>query len=479
MAAERLSLAASLIPSYTDASDPARLGTLMRLQLGAGRWSDAETTAERLTKVDRQSGPERAFSIMPWRIYARARRYEAQGRSWPDALAHSFNELYASLPNSEVARTYGWMGGNMDGLRQTLTQTERACSDKPLDQCDAAADIIAARESIIAWERLQPSLQPLLEADTARRFIVNDNLEVPAADGARIAAILVRPRTPDKLTSLLDFTIYAQHFFGIAGAIEMAGNGYAGMTAYTRGKEWSGGPVMPYENDGADAASVIDWLAAQPWSDGRVGMFSGSYDASAQWGALKHHPLALRAIATHASNAPGIDTPMQGNVFQNFIYPWPFYTTDTSALDDVNYGDSDRWSSLNRKWYLSGRPYRDLPLIDGQPNPVFEKWLDHPAYDSYWQSLIPVGREFTSIDIPVFVETNFNPLKTWISASLAAALDMEVYKTRPKSSAGNRIDCWRNGRKLGRHVSGARFSPVKAVRRTRHRTYVSCPCPAP
>jgi uncharacterized protein len=406
-AATRPPLAERLIPAYAGASDARRLGILMRLQFEAGRWQDAETSAERLTEVDRRTQPERAFSILPWRIYARGRRYEAQGAAWPVALARAFGELYSSLPDGEIARVYGWMGGNMEGLRQALTQAEMICADKVMDQCAGAADVIAGRQSIIAWEHLQPSLEPLLRADLDRRFIVDDHLAIPTADGGRIAAILVRPRMPAKVTSLLDFTIYAQHFFGIAGAVEMAGNGYAGVTAYSRGKEWSPGPPEPYVHDGADAAAVIDWLAAQPWSDERVGMFSGSYDASTQWGALKHHPRALKAIATHASNAPGIDTPMQGNVFQSFIYPWPFYTTDAPGLDDINYGDSDRWVALNRKWYISGRPYRDLPSIDGQPNPVFEKWLGHPSYDSFWQSLIPVGKEFAAIDIPVFVETGY------------------------------------------------------------------------
>ena len=399
--------AQSLIPSYAGASDAGHVFTLMRLELDAGQWRDAERSGERLTEIYRKTQPERAFSVMPWRIYARGRLYQAQGTSWTDALGRAFTELYSRLPDREISRTYGWMGGNMDGLRQTLAQAEKACPGTPMDRCTGAADIIAARQSVIVWEHLQPALPPLLRFDLERRFIVDEKVTIPTPDGGRIAAVLVRPRSAAKVTSLLDFTIYANSFFGIAGAVEMAGNGYAGMTAYSRGKEWSPGAIAPYEHDGTDAAAVVDWLAAQPWSDGRVGMFSGSYDASTQWGALKHHPSALKAIATHASNAPGIDTPMQGNVFQSFIYPWPLYTTSTPALDDVNYGDTDRWAALNRKWYTSGRPYRALPLIDGEPNPVFEKWLDHPAYDSYWQSFIPVGNEFSSIDIPVFVETGY------------------------------------------------------------------------
>ena len=160
-------------------------------------------------------------------------------------------------------------------------------------------------------------------------------------------------------------------------------------------------------HDGEDAATVIAWLARQPWSDGRVGMFSGSYNGFTQWAAARHHPPALKAIATNATNAPGIDTPMQGNVFQSFIYPWPFYTTDTKGLDDATYDNQARWAGLERRWYASGRPYRDLDKLDGKPNPIFDTWLQHPSYDAYWQRLIPYGREFADIDIPVFVETGY------------------------------------------------------------------------
>ena len=55
--------------------------------------------------------------------------------------------------------------------------------------------------------------------------------------------------------------------------------------------------MRPFEHDGADAAAVIDWIARQPWSDGRVGMYGGSYNSFAQWAATKHRPPALKAIA--------------------------------------------------------------------------------------------------------------------------------------------------------------------------------------
>ena len=72
---------------------------------------------------------------------------------------------------------------------------------------------------------------------------------------------------------------------------------------------------------------LIDWISKQAWSDGQVGMYGGSYEGFTQWAAAKHMPKALKALMPSVTVAPGIDVPMEGNVFQTFVYYWPFYTT--------------------------------------------------------------------------------------------------------------------------------------------------------
>jgi uncharacterized protein len=402
-------VAAALIPSYASAEKPVDLTTLYRLQLATGRFANAEATLGHLSTIYRSSEPRLVPALVPWLIYARAKAYEAGGTAASDALARAFSELYGSLPDRQIADILPWYSVEFENLRAEKSKQEKACGGVKLELCTSAASLIAAHEALTAWTYLMPASEPLLKADTERRFVIEDHLFIPTPDGAKIAAILVRPRSngPVKLTALLNFTIYAQDDWSMSDAVKMAAYGYAGIVAYTRGKGRSPDPVVPYVHDGEDAATVIAWLAHQPWSDGRVGMFSGSYNGFTQWAAARHHPPALKAIATNATNAPGIDTPMQGNVFQSFIYPWPFYTTDTKGLDDRIYDDRARWAALERHWYASGRPYRDLDKIDGKPNPVFDTWLDHPAYDAYWQRLIPYGHEFADIDIPVFVETGY------------------------------------------------------------------------
>jgi putative CocE/NonD family hydrolase len=375
-----------------------------KLQLAAGLYAEAEATIDQL---ERASSPGHQGAFVPWRIYARARRYEASGQSATIALRHAFADLYGRLSDKEMADILPWYDTDLAALRAADAKQTEACKGQPLQVCPSAIDLVLAHQAVATWSYLLPESKALIRADAERRFVIDDRLLVPTPDGARIATILVRPRTGAKLVALLNFTIYANDGWSFADAVKMAAYGYAGAVAYTRGKGRSPGLATPYVHDGADATAVIDWLAKQRWSDGRVGMFSGSYNASTQWAAAKHHPRALKAIATNASNAPGIDVPMRGNVFENFFYPWPLYTTRTKGLDDATYGDAARWERLYRTWYASGRPYRDLDRIDGQPNPVFAEWLRHPSYDAYWQRLIPYRDDFARIDIPVFVETGY------------------------------------------------------------------------
>jgi putative CocE/NonD family hydrolase len=136
-------------------------------------------------------------------------------------------------------------------------------------------------------------------------------------------------------------------------------------------------------------------------------MYGGSYSGMPPWAAAKLRPKALKAIMVGAPVAPGLDVPMEGNIVWSFVYPWPFYTTDTKGLDDSTYSDNARWNRLYHSWYAGGRAYRDLDRIDGTPNPIWDEWLAHPAYDAYWRAMIPYRAEFARIGIPVLLTAGY------------------------------------------------------------------------
>ncbi|MCJ7466737.1 MAG: CocE/NonD family hydrolase, partial [Maribacter sp.] len=157
-----------------------------------------------------------------------------------------------------------------------------------------------------------------------------------------------------------------------------------------------------------DVYAVIDWISHQEWNNAKVGMYGGSYNGFTQWASMKEkvHP-ALKTIIPSVSVAPGIDAPMENNVFLNFPYKWIPYVTNTKFLDNAANFDSDRWNTLEHTWFESGKAYYTLDSIDGTPSPVFQEWINHPSYDTYWQHMIPYKEEFSHINIPILTTTGY------------------------------------------------------------------------
>jgi hypothetical protein len=239
---------------------------------------------------------------------------------------------------------------------------------------------------------------------------VERDILVATPDGASICAFVFRPRPhveDTRLPALLNFTVYVNDANNTDNARLTAAHGYVGVEGFTRGKACSPDQPVPIRRDGADAATLIDWIARQPWSDGRVGMYGGSYEGFTQWAAAKHRPKALKAIMPSVTFSPGTDFPMEGGIFLTYAYPWPLYTTDNKGLDDAVYFDADRWDRLAQTWYRTGRAYRDLDKIEGTPNPTFDAWVDHPDYDGYWRDTVPSPADYAALDIPVLTTTGY------------------------------------------------------------------------
>ena len=75
-------------------------------------------------------------------------------------------------------------------------------------------------------------------------------------------------------------------------ARECAAHGYVGVIAYARGKGQSSAEIVPFEHDGEDVRAVIDWIAQQPWSDGKVGMYGSGYASFTAWAAAEAPPVS-------------------------------------------------------------------------------------------------------------------------------------------------------------------------------------------
>lgn len=229
------------------------------------------------------------------------------------------------------------------------------------------------------------------------------DVQIPTRDGSMISGIVARKKgdtTPKPI--ILQYTIYVRDTGRDLESLKQSVNkGYVGVIAYTRGKRFSTDTIYPYEHEAKDVYDVIDWLSTQSWGDGRIGMYGGSYNGFTQWAATKKVHPALKTIVPYVANRPGMGTPMENNVFINPNYEWSFYVGNNRYLDTVAGTDRQRYRRMQHQWWESGVAYQKMDSIDRTPNRLFQRWIKHPSFDSYWQKMAPYKEDFAHIDIPI------------------------------------------------------------------------------
>jgi len=411
LGASMQTLAASALAQLGGADDDTLLANRTILQLAAGEYARAAEGARIQRDHLRSSGNPQISPSVAIEIFARAKAAQADSdRSFDESFRSAFETVFAGLDDRLAYDTWYFLGilpQNLGASFRATLEQYRAPTRVSVQQ---AIELVRG----YAWWQASMSfftlIDPLSTAEWQRRYVIEDGVLAKTPDGAHVSAIIVRPRTTTRLPALLNFGIYAYPGWvtnTMFDAILSASHGYVGVVGFSRGKYTSRDAIVPYEKDGSDARALINWISHQSWSDGRVGMYGGSYNTFTQWSALKDPPPALRAIMSSAAAAPGIGEVTEGGIFRTYVYPWVPYTTKGPMLDEDGYNDRAHWTGLEKKWYLSGRPYRDLELIDGVPSPIYRRWLQHPTYDSYWQQMTPQGKEFANIRIPVLQTTGY------------------------------------------------------------------------
>lgn len=208
--------------------------------------------------------------------------------------------------------------------------------------------------------------------------------------------------------AILYNNIYAgdrDYMLGLRAAIR----DYVGVVVNVRGKRNSPDLIEPFEHEAEDLYEVIDWISKQLWCNRKVAMTGGSYLGFSQWGALKKkiHP-ALKTIVPQVAVGIGtMDYPMINNVFMNYMLPWLRLVTNNKLEDFKDFDNDDQWVNVYNKYYLEGKKFKDLDSICGKRNLIFQRWLEHPCQDSYWQKMAPFKNDFSKINIPILTTTGF------------------------------------------------------------------------
>ena len=395
-------LAQRILPVYQEADTDVFLANLAALQIVSGAYRAASDSSASLRS--RRKG--KPFDDLVQRaildgIYARARALEADARlGFAEAFARAFQELVSPLDNAQAQAIMARLEIPAAVYREPLRQAFDLWRAKgSLPQADALA-IVRTWHSYQSRRSFAALLPELFAAENRARYVAETDLRIPVRGGV-IFASLVRPgRTSDALPTLLRFTLDPAEDDAHRSAVK----GYVGVTAYVRGRMPDGtGAVWPFIRDGEDAAAVIDWIAQQPWSDGRVCMLGDGYSGYAAWAAARLRPAALKAIATIAPMAPGIDFPKAGQIFRNAMVRWAQEHANAEPLRAGPDANPDAtWQALDARWYRGNRPYWDIDrVLIGKRSRLIRTWLTHPSHDRYWQKFLPSAQQFARIDIPV------------------------------------------------------------------------------
>ncbi|WP_409488815.1 CocE/NonD family hydrolase [Pseudomonas promysalinigenes] len=205
----------------------------------------------------------------------------------------------------------------------------------------------------------------------------------------------------DLCSSILVMTPYRAQRYQRDGQ-RFSSAGFVLVVVDSRGCGESSGRFEPFEHDGEDARHVIRWITSQAWSNGRVGMYGGSYSGFVQWAACKKPVMGLKSLAPVASVHPGVDFPAVNGLLYLYASRWLAYVAQR-AEDEMQYLDNEFWTRSLRGVSLSN-PAGWIAAAGNQAE-TLKRWLVELDNYEYWQSLLPDPARIAELDIPALFIT--------------------------------------------------------------------------
>ena len=179
-------------------------------------------------------------------------------------------------------------------------------------------------------------------------------------------------------------------------------HGYAYAVQDVRGRGDSGGEFRFLAQEPEDGYDSVERIAAEPWSNGRVGMMGVSYLASVQWLAAKEKPPHLICIAPTSPGGNILDeVPATGGAF---MMAWALsWLNGTSG--HVNQGPNASATAMERVY--AHRPLLTMDEALGRKIQLYREFLAHDTLDQYWRPATLGTSDFAKIHLPVMTTTGW------------------------------------------------------------------------
>ncbi len=289
--------------------------------------------------------------------------------------------------------------------------------------------------------------------------------EIVMRDGVKLYADIYLPEAPGRYPTLVVRTPYGVQRDGMHQAmVKYAQRGYAVVLQDVRGRFESDGKWEPFRDEANDGFDTIEWAAAQPFSNGKVGTQGGSYLGHNQWQAAAQNPPHLvAAFPVLASTNIYANWITMGGAFRlSFNYGWgvvrmpnrimlpQYWHTEAFMPEEMQYDN-----------ILMHLPLKDGDLQSaGHVTPHYRDWIKHESYDSYWKAISDEER-FDKIKVPV------HTLGGWFDIFLMGTINgytgMKNKGGSAQARAGARMIIGPWGHGSSQSYGGVDFTPVAHI----------------
>jgi len=237
---------------------------------------------------------------------------------------------------------------------------------------------------------------------------------VPMRDGVKLATDVYRPAIDgkpieEKTPVILVRTPYNKGKGDSKDGEYFASHGYTVIIQDTRGRYHSEGKWRWLLDDGADGVDTAAWIAAQAWSNRRIGMMGTSYVGGTQHAlAMAGSPYLKTVIPVDAVSNMGRQSMRNGGAFELRFWNWIMLNAGkgSNASQDPGQASVLKEMADSRHSYLHLLPLRvgTTPL---KLAPEYESWLidamRHGSNDDFWKQNNIVDYPETYQDIPVYL----------------------------------------------------------------------------
>lgn len=303
------------------------------------------------------------------------------------------------------------------------------------------------------------SLTPLVVYDDERLskplYGVNDlgTFLVPMRDGVRLATDVYLPEGVPigcKLPTILVRTCYDRNR-NKSAFMHWVNKGYAVVNQDVRGRADSEGELVPFYYERDDGSDTIDWIVAQDWSDGQIGMWGASYLGFVVMAAASSGHPNLKAVVDEVNvGSPFVDTVRRGGT----VCSWPLLSW-TLAQSVGTRTDFDIFGGItvNPEEAVQARPIREIPQqMIGRRSGPWDIWSEHPEYDDFWRNCT-FSERGAAVTAPVFV------ISGWYDGDSAGV--SETWRLLSEHDVPNRkiwLGPWEHGPNRARDLGDVHFS---------------------